>query len=253
MKKYNAKNRSSENLKWILLLVLGCVFSALLVTLIIEKSKYFITISENQRSSKHLNESLIKKPLKPKATLFPTIENKNLPLSEPLAFRKTENLLTNSSFEADPVMAKDKWQKVGAGGRQTVEWSDEQAASGEHALKISAAYPNNGWPGWLGPVMNYKPGSGYELQVQYFTPDGANIWLEFIFYNSENKWLKSFSTGCPQTTIKNKWSETHYKVKAKWIPIETYRVRVGLRQCLNHTKGHVTTLYIDNVYLRYTQ
>ena len=139
-----------------------------------------------QRPAEYLDESqliisIAEESTGSKENIYIPTKRKNQKTQKPSFSEAIKNLFANGSFELNPQTTESKWQKVGVGSKQIVEWSNEQAASGEYALKISAAYPHSGWPGWHSSQLDYKPDSGYEIQAKYFTSDGANTWLVFVF------------------------------------------------------------------------
>lgn len=235
-----------KNWGYILLLTIGCILSAVIVTLLIEMIDltYFKktdSISENIISSS--DKTNVDKTAYTSEISTLSSEHKDLQSI-------SHNLLRNASFEFDPLITPNIWQTSGLGADNIAAWSEEQAASGNHALKISAAQPSNrGWPGWI-TQLKHQSNSGYRIQAKYYTTDGANAWLEISFLDSNNQLLKGFSTGCPRTSVKNQWITIQHKVKDEWIPTLSSTLRIGLRQCLNHTKGRRTTLFFDDVSLQ---
>ncbi len=166
---------------------------------------------------------------------------------------KTDNLLNNASFEQNPFSTEPTvWQTVSLGPGNTAEWSSERAASGHYALKIAARQPTHrGWPGWTSRLQ-HRAGHGYRLQASIFTPDGANAWLELVFYDRNNRYLTGFSSGCSRRKpLQNQWIAKHHQIKAEYIPEEATYLQIGLRQCLTFTKGRMTHLYYDDVSLQY--
>lgn len=160
------------------------------------------------------------------------------------------NLIRNASFEQDPLTTQPTWETTGLSDDSIAEWTKEQAASGWYALKISSAHPSNkGWPGWL-LQLKHQANFSYQVESKYFTPDGANAWLELAFLDGENRLLKGFSTGCPRFSVSGHWTKIQHLVKAEWIPPASRSIRIGLRQCLNHTKGRRSTLYFDDIVLK---
>lgn len=239
---------------WVVLLTIGCLISAVIVVLIIEVIKDFPIFRESEVNSipttitnnKVIHDSNLPSSI---ATTTPTsiimtINKKNQSQQD------SNNLISNGSFELNPLTSPPIWETTKQDNQQIIEWSSEQAEKGQHALKISASNPYIGWPGWT-TQFNHKTNTGYKLQAKYFTTDGANAWLEIAFLDNNNRLLKGFTSGCPQTSVTNQWTLVERIVKAEWIPEGSHIVRVGLRQCLNFTKGRLTTLYFDNVSLRH--
>ena len=242
-----------KNWGYILLLTIGCVLAAVVVTLLIEmiNLSYFKktdSISENiiiSSDEMAIDESANTPRHSISTSVIAPLTNKNIDQQT-----TSSNLLRNSSFELNPLTTPNLWQTSGLGANNVAEWSKEQAASGNHALKITATLPSNrGWPGWITQIK-HRSNSGYLIQAKYFTTDGANAWLEISFLDSNNKLLKGFSTGCPRTSVKSQWTLIQHKVKSEWIPEQSSALRIGLRQCLNHTKGRQTTLFFDDVSLQ---
>jgi len=245
-----------KNWGWFLLLAIGCLISAAVVVILIEKTKQSAFFSNNEQNTTVtlipkepvIDESTFK-PSSPSTAKHSLKNNPSTPTAQPT--QSPDNLISNSSFELNPLTTVPKWQTTGVGSQHIVEWSTEQAVSGQHALKISASQPSNrGWPGWQ-TQLDHQINSGYDLQAKYYTPDGANAWLELSFLDSNNRLIKGYSTGCPRTSVKKQWTLVERKVKAEWVPDGTRVVKIGLRQCLNHTKGRRTTLYLDDISLRY--
>jgi hypothetical protein len=233
---------------WIALLLISCVLAAASVVLMMELLGLSFKNADTPPESTiitfddpELNQRL--------NTQTSTIEPSKAGNISDSKNSLAENLIENASFEQDPLMASPIWQVTGFGNDSIVEWTHERAASGSYALKISAMQPSNrGWPGWV-MKLPFQANHSYQLQVSYYTPDGANAWLEVAFLDDENRLLKGFSTGCPRVSVLGQWTAIRYRVKAEWAPQGSRSIRIGLRQCLNHTKGRRTTLYFDDISL----
>lgn len=180
----------------------------------------------------------------------PALSQSSVPTKNPAASLNsamTENTLFYDSFESAPETTG--WQTTGLGPDSTAKWSQEQVLSGHYALKISAGQPsNNGWPGWVN-TLELQKHSNYLLQVSYYTPDGANAWLEQSFLDQSGRLITGFSTGCPRRSSLKQWTAIKHRVKASSIPPNSRYLRLGLRQCLNHTKGTLTHLFFDDISL----
>ncbi len=237
---------------WVMLLGIGCIFAALIVVLLVEMLDLsFLKEAESGPEMKSLasDESVIDES----ADSRPPISVTKAPAivqTENSVLREARNLVNNPSFERDPLMTPPNWQTTGLGPGHIAQWTDEQSATGRHALKISADQPSGqGWPGWT-LLLTHRPGSGYRLEAKYYTPDGANAWLELAFLDGNRRLLKGFSTGCPRQSVIAKWTAVQHRVNPEWIPPESRSLRIGLRQCLNHSKGRRTVLYFDDVVLQ---
>jgi hypothetical protein len=250
---------------WVVVLAIGCVVAAVIVTLLIGmvdlksiSDSYFTT---NTPIKNRADESLEPIIVKNEAYSLPglniepkqyqqhkkNLSNQNDESRKVNRINIGVNLLTNRSFEQDPLSNHlTLWNTVNIGTKHIAQWSTERAFSGKHSLKISAKTSSNGWPGWQTTII-YKQGSNYDLQVKYFTEDGANAWIEQSFLDQNKKLIKGFSSGCSRQVEIGKWTLKKHRVQSKWIPKNSRYIRIALRQCLTYTKGKDATLYFDDV------
>lgn len=158
------------------------------------------------------------------------------------------NLFANESFEENPLSLEFPWRVDERGTDLTATWTDEYAASGEFALQFSASQGGN--QGWSGIFRDEElvDGYDYELSADMFSPDGASGWLSFELYNEEGDYVIGYSTGCG--TSVGDWHNLTLSLSAEHIQeYEASTVRIGVQQCLNHSEGDLTTLFVDNVSL----
>ena len=255
-----------KNWGWILLLAVVYLLLSIIIVMVIEKinglpffSSKTIPIVKNLSNESITEDNVVElapavlTPLKTQQPpkIISTIKSRPQYTPAPKAPKLSSNIISNSSFESDPLSSVPNWRPTGQGAQHVIEWSNELAANGQYALKISATHPSNhGWPGWQ-TQLEHKANKGYLLQAKYYTADGANAWLDLSFLDSHQRLLKGFSTGCSRLSVRNTWTSIERKVKSEWIPKESRVVKIALRQCLNHTKGRSTTLYFDDVSLQY--
>ena len=162
-----------------------------------------------------------------------------------------DNLLDDSSFEG----SVSNWSFNSGGmvdGDAIV--SDELARSGERALKINAiTYESGkGWPGWetKHPIPISRDQT-YTFGAWFNTPNGASVWIECAYLDSEGKSIKTISNGCVamREAWHGLWKPTYLaSFGPDRIPEDAVSVRLALRQCLTHTDGQDTEIYFDDVF-----
>ncbi len=241
---------------WFIILAIGCVLASLAIVLLAEILG-LTKRTEQQTTGSNANEFLINTEIALNENEYsPTLTTKQpepgiIPDKQDDIFHvvNTQAIRLYDAFEQNPETSELSWKPTGLGSDGFTEWSSEQALSGKHALKISAIKPSEqGWPGWI-TTIDYHPEKNYRLQVSYYTPDGANAWLEQSFLDQNGRLLMGFSTGCPRHAKINQWTQVSHLVNSASIPENSKFIRVGLRQCLNHSKGKLTHLFFDDVIL----
>lgn len=241
---------------WIIILVIGCVLAALVIVLLAE-TLGLTKRTDQQTTGSNAHEILIKSEIALNENEYSPPISSQQPQPEILADKPEDNfpavnkdsIRLYDAFEHPPETSEFSWKPTGLGSDSITEWSSEQALSGTHALKISAIKPSGqGWPGWIA-TFDYHPENNYRLQANYYTPDGANAWLEQSFLDQNGRLLMGFSTGCPRHAKINQWVQISHLVNSTSIPQNSKYIRLGLRQCLNHSKGKLTHLFFDDVIL----
>lgn len=123
----------------------------------------------------------------------------------------------------------------------------DTAYNGHFALYAQASEAaNRGWPGWFdGARYKVAQGRRYVFRARATSPDGGNAWLDIQLYDRAGTWLGGRSTGCSRERPGRDWQllELRYTVDDPRVD----SVGLALLQCLNHTRGRMTSVYFDDV------
>lgn len=148
-----------------------------------------------------------------------------------------------SSFEDDEA----GWMFDAKGGDGFGARTMDAAYNGHFSLFSQAsAGANRGWPGWHTQASYaLAPAGTYVFRARAISPDGANGWLDLQLLDAAGTWLGGRSTGCSREHPGRQWQALELRYVNDDPRVAS--VRLGLLQCLNHSKGRTTTVYFDDV------
>jgi hypothetical protein len=165
------------------------------------------------------------------------------PAAPPPAPTPTGTLPVTSSFEDDEA----GWAYDAKGGDGLGARTMDAAYNGHFSLFSQAsASANRGWPGWhTRAQFALDSGGTYVFRARAISPDGGNGWLDLHLLDASGTWLGGRSTGCSRERPGTQWDELELRYVNDDPRVAS--VRLGLLQCLNHSKGRATTIYFDDV------